>query len=176
MSRYVKQLLANDISRRLEGVEDALLVSVIGMDANQTVGLRQELREKNIRLMVVKNSMARWATEGTPLAPAFESMDGTLAVIWGGEDFVSLVKEVSRLDKAADYERFAARGGVMEGEQLSPERIQEMSKWPSRQEQLSLLSGQILSPGGQLVGQLTAPGGAVASQIEKISEEQEQAE
>ena len=85
ISRYVKQLVADDISRRLEGVESALLVNVIGMDANQTVGLRQELRQKNIRLLVVKNSMARRATQGTPLAPAFESMDGTLAVIWGGK-------------------------------------------------------------------------------------------
>ena len=173
MSRYVKQLLANDISRRLEGVENALLVNVIGMDANQTVGLRQELRHKDIRLMVVKNSMARRATQGTPLAPAFESMDGTLAVIWGGEDFVSLVKEVSRLDKSGDYEQFTARGGVMEGEQLTPDRIRDMSKWPSRQEQLSIVSGQILSPGARLASQLIAPGGAVASQIEKKAEEQE---
>ena len=173
MSRYVKQLLANDISRRLEGVENALLVNVIGMDANQTVGLRQELRHKDIRLLVVKNSMARRATQGTPLAPAFESMDGTLAVIWGGEDFVSLVKEVSRLDKSGDYEQFTARGGVMEGEQLTPDRIRDMSKWPSRQEQLSIVSGQILSPGARLASQLIVPGGAVASQIEKKAEEQE---
>ncbi|MFO7903563.1 MAG: 50S ribosomal protein L10 [Planctomycetota bacterium] len=173
MSRYVKQLIANDISRRLDGVENALLVNVIGMDANRTVGLRRELRQKNMSLMVVKNSMARRATEGTPLAPAFASVDGTLAVVWGGEDFISLVKEVSRLDKSEDYEPFAARAGVMDGEQLTPERISEISKWPNREEQLSILSGQILSPGAKLSSQLIGPGGALASQIEKKSEGEE---
>jgi len=171
MSKYVKELISRDISRRLEGVDDALLVNVIGMDANQTVVLRRELRSKDIKLMVIKNSMARRATEGTPLAPAFEGVEGTLALVWGGEDFVSLVKEVSQLDKSSDYERFEARGGVMDGEQLTADRVREISKWPNRVEQLSILSGQILSPGATLVSQLLGPGGALASQIEKKSEE-----
>ena len=63
----------------------------------QTVVLRKELREKGIQLTVVKNSLARRATEGTVLAPAFEGLEGTLAAVWGAEDFVSLAKEVVRL-------------------------------------------------------------------------------
>ncbi len=176
MSKYVKQLISRDISQRLDGVEDALLVNVIGINANQTVVLRRELRDKDIKLLVVKNSMARRATEGTPLAPAFEGVEGTLAVVWGGEDFISLVKEVSRLDKSADYERFEARGGVMDGEQLDADRVREISKWPNRLEQLSILSGQMLAPGAALVSQLLAPGGALASQIEQKSEQSEESE
>ncbi len=100
MSKYVKNLMVREIAQRLEGVQDALLVNVIGIDANQTVALRRELREKDIHLLVVKNGMARRATEGTSLAPAFAGTEGTLAVMWGGEDFISLVKEVTRLDKS----------------------------------------------------------------------------
>lgn len=59
----------------------------------------------------------------------------------------------------------------MDGEQLSAERIKEISKWPSRQEQLSLLVGQILSPGANLAGALLGPGGTLASQIKSKSEE-----
>ena len=99
-------------------------------------------------------------------------MEGTLAVIWGGEDFISLVKEVSRLDKSREFEKFQARGGVMDGEHLTADRVREISKWPNRQEQLSILSGQILSPGAQLVSQIVGPGGALASQIEKKAEEE----
>ena len=68
MSKQVKDLVAKDVARRLEGVEDAVLVNVIGMGANETVVLRKQLREKDIRLLVVKNSLAKRATEGTPLA------------------------------------------------------------------------------------------------------------
>jgi ribosomal protein L10 len=92
-------------------------------------------------------------------------------VVWGGEDFISLVKEVTKLDKSKEFDKFKARGGVMEGEQLTADRVREISKWPHREEQLSIVSGQNLSPGAQLVSQLLAPGGALASQIEKKSEE-----
>lgn len=170
MSKFVKDLMVRDIASRLRGVEDALLVNVIGMDANSTVVLRRELREKNIHLLVIKNSMARRATEGTPLAPAFQGTEGTLAVFWGGEDFISLAKEVARLDKSDQYAQFEARGGVMEGERLSPDRVREISRWPNRLEQLSILSGQILSPGARLSSQLLAPGGALASQVKKKAE------
>ena len=44
--------------------------------------------------------------------------------------------------------------------------------WPSRTEQLSILVGQILSPGATLSGQLLGPGGKLASQIKKKSEEE----
>ena len=69
MSKYVKDLVSKHYAQRLDGVDDALVVNVIGLDANQSVVLRKELREKNIQLLVVKNSLAKRATEGTPLAP-----------------------------------------------------------------------------------------------------------
>ena len=173
MSKYVKNLIADDLRGRLEGVDDALLVDVIGIDANSTVRLRRDLRSKGIKLIVVKNSLAKRATEGTQLGAALDGVGGTLALLWGGDDFISLVKEVTGLDKGSEFEKFAARGGVMDGQQLTPDRVREMSKWPNRQEQLSLLAGQILGPGSKLAGQVLAPGGAVASQIEQKSEGEE---
>jgi len=173
MSKTVKDLLTRDIASRLTDVENCVVANVIGLDANSTVVLRKRLREKDISLMVIKNSLARRATEGTALAPAFEGLDGAAAVVWGGEDFVSLVKEVVELDKSAEYAAFEARGGVMDGEQLSSDKVKEISKWPSRLEQLSILSGQLTAPWTKLQSQLTGPGGMLASQIEKKSKEGE---
>ena len=170
MSKYVKDLMTKELSNKLQGVDSAVLVNVVGMNANQTVVLRKRLREKNIRMLVVLNNLARRATEGTPLAPAFEGLNGSAAVVWGGEDFVSLVKEVTELDKDKTFAKFEARGGVMDGERLSPERVKEISKWPNRQQQISILVGQILSPGANLSAALLGPGGALASQIKKLTE------
>jgi ribosomal protein L10 len=174
MSKYVKDLLTKELSSRLDGVEDCVLANVIGLDANSAVALRKRLRDKEIRLLVVKNSLAKRATEGTALAPAFEGLNGTAAVLWGAEDFVSLVKEVAELDKDSQFEQFKARGGCMDGEQLTADRVIEISKWPSRSEQLSLLVGQILGPGGQLAAQLKGPGASLASQIKQVAEKQEE--
>lgn len=171
MSKFLKDMLAKDLSSRLDGVEDCLVANVIGIDSNTTTALRARLREKGIKLMVVKNSLARRATEGTALGPAFEGLTGNAAVVWGASDFVSLVKEVTALDKEEDeLEKFKALGGVMDGEKLTPEKVKEISKWPSREEQLSTLVGQILGPGAQLAAQIVGPGSQLASQIKSKSE------
>jgi ribosomal protein L10 len=60
----------------------------------------------------------------------------------------------------------------MDGEQLTPGRVKEISKWPSRAEQLSMLVGQILGPGSTLVSQLVGPGGQLVSQIKQVGEEE----
>lgn len=171
MSKYLKDLITNEVRSRLDGVSDALVVDVIGMEANANVQLRKTLREKNIKLMVIKNSLAARATEGTSLAVAFEGSSGTSAVVWGGEDVVSLAKEVMRLAGQAEYEPFTAKGGAMDGERLSKEDVAAVSKWPSREEQLSLLVGQMLGPGANLSAQLLGPGRNLASQVKQKSEE-----
>ena len=169
MSKYLKQLITDQLSSELEGVTDCVLVNVIGLSANETVDLRKQLREKDIRIRVVKNSMAMRAVEGTALAPAFEGANGTLAVCYGGEDFVTLVKEVHRHQKDEDnFEQFVAKGGVMDGETLTPEMVAEVSKWPSREEQLSILVGQLLGPGRTLLAQLESGGANLAAQIDQI--------
>ena len=170
MSKYVKALITDDLRKRLDGVSDLLLVDVIGLENNQNVILRKQLREKDIRLLVVKNSLAHRATEGTVLAPAFEGIEGTCAVVWGGEDIVSLAKEIMKLADDKAYEPFSPKGGVMDGKALSADQVKAVSKWPSRTEQLSLLVGQILNPGATLGAQLLGPGRQLASQIKQKRE------
>jgi ribosomal protein L10 len=173
MSKYLKNLLSDDLKRRLDGVSDLLVVDVMGLKSNTTVELRKQLRKKKINLLVVKNSLARRATEGTTLAPAFEGVEGSAAVVWGGEDIVSLAKEITKLTEEKQFDKFSAKGGVMDGSKLSAAQVKDVSKWPSRAEQLSILVGQILSPGATLCGQLLGPGAKLASQVKKKSEGEE---
>jgi large subunit ribosomal protein L10 len=173
MSKQIKGLIADEVKKRLQGVTDALLVNVIGLDSANTYSLRRELRSKNISLLVVKSSLARRAMEGTPLARAFDDNEGSLAVVWGAEDFVSLTKELVALHKKPEYEKFISKGGLMEGEKLTPEKVVEVSKWPNRAGQISILLGQILDPGAKLLSQINAPGGKLMSQVKKKSESEE---
>lgn len=176
MSKYVKNLISDHLRGRLQNVNDALLVNMIGLKSNTNMQLRNELAAKHINVMVVKNSMAARATAGSPLEPLFAGLTGTSAICWGGEDIVSLAKEISKLVKDDKYKPFEARGGVMDGERITAEQVSQVAKWPSRTEQLSILVGQILSPGANLVSQLNSVGGALASQIEQKAEGSEAAE
>lgn len=171
MSKYVKDLISRDIARRLGGVDEALLVNVVGLDAGKTHVLRTQLRQKEISLLVVKSSLARRAAEGTPLAAAFSGLEGPLAMVWGEMDFVSLAKEITALEANPDFPALETRGGVMDGAHLSAAEVKAVSLWPNRDEQIRILVGQILAPGANLVSQLCGPGGALASQIEKKAED-----
>jgi large subunit ribosomal protein L10 len=176
MSKYVKNLVAEHLRDRLRDIHNALLVNTVGLDANTNTRLRALLRSKNIQVMVVKNSLAARASEGTPLAPLFDGLSGTAAVCWGSEDIVSLAKEITKLVKDDKYKPFEARGGVMDGQRLTAVEVEQVSKWPSRTEQLSILMGQILSPGANLASQLVSVGGALASQIEQKGEGESEGE
>ncbi len=173
MSKYLKSLITVELRHRLQEVHHALLVNVVGLDANATNRLRGELRSKGIHLMVVKNSLARRATEGTPLGPMFEGLAGSAAVCWGGEDVVALAREVARLAENKEFEGFEARGGVMEGQPLSSEEVKQVSRWPSREQLLSQLIGQIVGPGAALAGSVIGPGAVLAGQISQLAEESE---
>ncbi len=173
MSKYVKNLVTGDIKNRLEGVADAVLVNVIGMDSASTFGIRKKLRLKGINMLVIKTSMAARATDGTSLRPMFDNQAGSLAMVWGCEDFVSLAKEVAEIVKSKEFAKFELKGGVMDGDALTAEQVLAVSKWPSRTEQISLLVGQILSPGANLVSQILSGGSNLAGQVKTLIENKE---
>lgn len=174
MSKYVKNLISDHVREKLKGVNDALLVNMVGLSANANYRLRTVLHQKNIRVMVVKNTLAARAIAGTPLASMFDGVDGTSAICYGAEDIVSLAKEVTKLAKDPQFAPFSARGGVMDGQQLSGSQVADVATWPSRVEQLSILAGQILSPAANLASQLGSVGGALASQIEQRGKGEEE--
>ena len=171
MSKKVKNLLSGHVRKSLEDVQDALLVDMVGMSANQTNVLRGELEAKGVHLMVVKNTMARRAVENTSLAPLFSTLGGSSALCWGCEDIVSLAKEITALTEDKRFVKmFVAKCGVMDGERLDAEMVKTVSKWPSRVEQLSLVAGQILGPGAGLAAAILGPGSVVAGQIASKAE------
>ena len=176
MSKFVKNLLMEDVRKKLQGVGDALLVSIRGMDVIKNQSLRKKLRDKKIHLMVVKNSLARRATEGTPVSAAFDQAEGSLAVVWGAGDIVSLAKEVVAIAEDKTMAPFEARGGVVDGQKIGADGVKDVSKWPSREEVLSKIAGQILGPGAQLAAALLGPGGTIAAQLKTIYEKEETAE
>jgi large subunit ribosomal protein L10 len=176
MSKAMKDMLVDDLKGRLVGVGEVIVVSLGKLDAQKTTLLRQTLRKKRIHLHLVKNSLARRAMSGTPLAPALERAEGMLAIAWGGEDIVDLAKELDRLQGVKDFEGFECRCGALDGARLESADVKSVAKWPSRAEQLSILSGQISSLGSTISGQVLSAGGTLAGQLKSRCEDLEKAE
>jgi len=168
MSRPAKALIRKAIAQRLDGVTDLAVVSVVGVDGQTNNRLRGELRSRGIGLMVVNNAMASDAMKQMGLGEAASLLDGACAVAWGGESVVAVVREF--LDRRKDIPALQVKGAYMEGELFGPERVGELSKYPTHGEALSRLSGAVTSAGANLVGALIGPGGVVAGILKGLEE------
>lgn len=167
MSKFVKNIITEDLKKRLDGVENAFLVNLVGMEVNDSNALRAALAEKGVKVMVVKNSLAARACADTPLAAAFNGLTGNAALCWGASDIVALAKEVVKATKEKQFSKFSLLGGVMDGEAFAADQAVEISKWPSREEQIAILLGQITGVAAGLSSQLLSGGANLASQIKQ---------
>ena len=108
MSKFVKNIITEDLKRRLDGVDNALLVNVVGMKVNDSNSLRATLAEKGVKVMVVKNSLAARAFADDPLGPAFDGLTGNAAVCWGASDMSRLPRSSMLLGQAFRRSAFLA--------------------------------------------------------------------
>jgi len=135
---------------------------------------RDKLREASIEYKVIKNTLARIASEGTPAAPAKESFTGPVGVALGYDDPVSVAKAV--LDFAKKNDKVKVMSGVIEGEFLDAARLKSISQLPSREVLLSMLAGCMQAPSGKLARLLSATvtqmGYALNALRDKKSQEQ----
>ena len=83
MSKPVKEMILADYKKRFQGVDNALLIDVRGIGANDNNTLRLDLAAKDIRVTVVKNSLASKAFHGTGLEALSGALQGPSAVAWG---------------------------------------------------------------------------------------------
>ena len=169
MSKVVKEMVMDELRTRLNGARDLLVVDVSRMDAFSANQLRLSLREKQISMLTVRNSLARrvLGDVGTALEPVLE---GPSTLVWGSEDVVALSKEIAAW--ADKIEHFNIKGGVVEGSGLDTEGVKRLSKSPGRDELLSMIAGAMLGPGSQLAAAMLGPGAMLASQVKSMADKE----
>ncbi len=174
MSKPVKQMVRKELGRRFAGLSSVAIVNLTGLNAAQTYEMRGRLAQKDISIVVVKNSLARQAFEDVGLTPAMDLLDGPCAVAWGGDSVVTIVREL--LDIHKDAPTLAVKGAVLDGEVFSGEAdVERLSKFPTRDEAIGQVVQCALSAGADLAGCLVGPSGQITSILKTIEEKGEAA-
>jgi large subunit ribosomal protein L10 len=175
MSKPMKELLIHDYQKRLEGVEDALVISIRGVNAIDNNTMRNELAKKDIRITVVRNNLARHAFEGSTLGNLEPLLEGPSALAYGAESVVDVAREV--MDWARKLENLELKGAILEGELYEGRAgVEKLSKMPTREEAIGQAVTLILSPAQNLVGSVMGPGSSLASIVKAIEEKLEKGE
>jgi large subunit ribosomal protein L10 len=174
MSKPVKNLIVDSYKRRFADMDGAVVISLRGVGSNLNNSLRGALAEKQMRITVVKNSLARRALEGTDVAGLSQIMDGPSALVYGGESVVDIARAL--VEQAKTVANLEFRGALMEGQAFGPDQIDELSKYPTRPEAQGQVIQLVLSPAQNLMGAVTGPGRKIVSLVKAIEEKLEKGE
>lgn len=177
MSKPVKNLISETYRRRFDGLSGAVLIDIRGIAANDNNRLRAGLAEKQIKVTVVKNSLARNVFADTALSGLNDLLQGSAAMVYPVDEDTSVVSVARELITwAKEVPNLSFKGALMEGIVFGPEQIDELSKYPTREEAQAQAIQIILSPGQNLVGSILGPGRKVASIVKAIQEKLENGE
>ena len=175
MSKPVKEMMMRDYQDRLEGVDDALLVSIRGVPANDNNRMRLGLLEKDIRVTVIRNNLAKHAFDGSGLSGLEPLLEGPSALVYGGETVVDVAREIVKWGK--EVEKLEQKGAVLDGELFAgADGVERLSKFPMREESIAQAVTLILSPARNLVGAALGPGGRLMGIVKAIEDKLEKGE
>jgi large subunit ribosomal protein L10 len=174
MSKQVKDLITKELSSRWKDLEGVAVINPRGINATKNNLIRRRLHAKGLRMMVVKNTLARRATEGTPLNGFEKLLDGPSAVIYGKESLPTIARLV--LDEKKADDTIELRGIFFDGEIYPGAKgVEQVSKLPTREEAIGQILSAILEPGARLAGALKGPGGKLGGILKTIQDKAKEA-
>jgi large subunit ribosomal protein L10 len=175
MSKPVKEMIMDEYRKRFEGLEGALVVDIRGIPANDNNELRLDLAAKQIRVTVVKNTLAKKAFSGTDLEPLAPALEGPAALAYGAESVVDVARALVEWAKKVDD--LDLKGAVLDGEFFEgAEGVKRLSSFPTKDEAQGKIVQLVLAPAGNVVGAANAPGSNILGIVKELQERLERGE
>lgn len=169
MSKKVKSLIEKDLATRFSPLEGIAVVNPRGIGAIKNNAMRRRLREKGLRMAVVKNTMAKRASDNTKIKGFDSLLEGPSAVIYG-QGTVSGIARILLEEKKND-ETLELRGIFFDGEVYTgQEGVELASKLPTREEAIGQVVALILAPGARLGGIFKDQAGKAAALVKAVEE------
>lgn len=139
-----------------------------GLKVEEDFQLRRQVRQHGGSYRVVKNRLARQASEGTPYADVLGTLRGVTSLAYTVDDPVALVKAL--VAYAKDHPVFQFKAGVVEGRVLDVDAINRLATLPGKEELYAKLLFLINSPAQRVVSLLAAPARDLAVVINQAVE------
>jgi len=167
-SREEKATAVAEIGEQLESADAIFAVDYRGISVPQAAELRTKLREADASFSVVKNRLAKRATEGAGAAELDEHLIGPTALTFVRGDAVLAAKAIADFSKREGV--LAYKGGIMDGASLAPEQFSAIARLPG----VDVLRGQLVgiaaSPLTGVVRTLNQLIAGLASQLGQVAE------
>ncbi len=170
MSKKIKELELNALRQTFKGVKDLVLLEPVKVDSATDFEFRKKLREKKIRVKLVKNSLVKKVF--TENGVQVDAGSGPTLLCWGADSIKELantvdglIKELKKDPKAPD--KFKEKTAVAEGQ---PIPLSVAKTLPTRKEAIGSIVAALMGPGAAIAGCLTGPASQLAGILKTIEE------
>ena len=169
-TREQKQKDLEELIQRFQDAKAAMVVGFQKMTVAKDQELRNQLREAGVSYEVVKNTLARRASEGTALEGANDHFKGVTAVALSNADPVGLSKAISKFAKA-NPDIFTFKAGIVEGKVVALNEVEAIASLPSKEELISKVMFLINCQAQRLVTVISAVPRNLAIVVKQIGEQ-----
>ena len=169
MNRDEKATAVAEIGEELSASSAVFAVDYRGISVPQAAELRVRLQEADASFSVVKNRLAKRATEKAEAADLDEYLVGPTALTFVRGDAVLAAKEIADFTKKNGV--LIYKGGIMDGAALSPDQFTSIARLPGVEVLRGQLVGLAASPLTGIVRTLSQLVSGLASQLGQIAEQ-----
>lgn len=144
MQKELKTRIVSELHDKFSKANGVVFTDYSGITVQEIFELRKILRIADLEYKVVKNTLAKKASEGTIVEAVKNTFTGPVGVVFGYKDPVLLTKKV--LEFAKINNKLKVKGGVIEGRICNPEDIKAISQLPSKKVLLNMFIGAMRGP------------------------------
>lgn len=137
------------------GYDSYIFTDYRGMTVAQITEIRRNLRKEDAAYRVIKNRYAKIAFANLDKTGAEDKMVGPTAVALAKGDTANVVAKML-FAAAKDNGKLQIKGALVNGEVLSTEQIEALSKLPTKLELIASLMGTMKAPVQKLAATLLA--------------------
>ncbi len=160
-----KKQAVTELAERL-GRQRAVVVSDYrGLTVAELQDLRGRLRAVGVEYLVVKNTLARRATELAGVPQLTGQLVGPTALALSYDDVSAPARLLVEYGRAIRRPELI-RGGLAEGQPVDASGVRELADLPPREVLMGQLLGMLEAPAEQLLGLLEAPVQALLGLLE----------
>jgi large subunit ribosomal protein L10 len=144
MPSEIKKIIVNELAERYRDEATLVLVDLTGTDALALQQLREVLHNNDVKIEVVKNSLAKLAFNEIGLEALADCLEGPSAIAVGADDIVTLAKALAEASKT--FKQLSLKAGFGEGHLLTGQEVGELAQIAPREVLLSQIAAGFNSP------------------------------
>lgn len=145
------------------------LMDFKGLNVAEITELRSKLRESNVSMRVVKNTLAKRALRGAGISNFDSFFVGPTGIIWSRED--SIIPSRLLLEYLKKHDKAKLKAGLVDGSVVGADQMDAVSKLPTKHELYAILAATLNAPISNLARALNAVPTKLARTVDALREQ-----